>query len=113
MEKQIKMCLDFVRSSYQVKSLNTYLKADIEEIQQIVDFKYPQQFYEVNPFFKVVYDELNRIDNIKIQKISSEVKCPKCGSDDVSMRIDQFLAGDEVTTQTIYCNFCGGTFNDL
>lgn len=113
MDSKIKQCLNFVQYSYKNKLLNTLLKQDIEELEKTTPFEYPEQFYEKNDHIVVAYNELKKLNEIKIEKEKMGMVCPKCKSDNIIIRYSQMLHGDEVETQEIFCNFCGGSFTNL
>lgn len=117
MDNKVRMCLNFLRISAKNKLLNSFLREDIIEYESQTGQKFnePVDFYKINDEFKARYNISLTSKNLKFTKNEKNItiSCPNCKSTDVIVQYKQFLSGDEVETEVIQCNYCGGVYTNL
>lgn len=115
--EKVKSCLNYLKSGTKNKLLNSFLKEDIIEYEKSgKKFNNPLDFYQTNDSLKVFYDQYllsKNINIVKQNKNTTNIVCPNCKSSDITIQYKQFLSGDEVETQIINCNYCGGSYTNL
>lgn len=116
-DNKVRMCLGFMRTSGKNKLLNAFIREDINEYEKTTGktFNEPVDFYQLNDEFKTRYNLYLSSQNLKFTKHekNATIACPNCKSHDVIVQYKQFLSGDEVETQVIQCNYCGGVYTNL
>lgn len=117
LDKKIRFCLNFLRVNTKNSLLNAFVREDILEYEKLknAEFVEPVNFYQLNDEFKLKYSMYMASKNFKFVKNekNSTIACPNCKSLDVIVQYKQFLAGDEVETEVIQCNYCGGVYTNL
>lgn len=116
-DNKVRLCLNFLKINTKNKLLNSFLREDIEQYEKLMgkDFVEPVEFYQMHPEFSQKYNLYLMSKNLAFTKNekNTSVTCPNCKSSDVNVTYKQFLSGDEVETQVIQCNYCGGTYTNL
>lgn len=117
LDKKIRFCLNFLRVNTKNNLLNAFVREDILEYEKLkkTEFVEPVNFYQLNDEFKLKYNMYMASKNFKFVKNekNTTIACPNCKSLDVIVQYKQFLAGDEVETEVIQCNYCGGVYTNL
>lgn len=116
-DSKVRHCLNFLRATSKNKLLNAFIRKDIEQYEQLKgkSFNEPVDFYQINDEFKSKYNLYLSGKGLKFTKNekNTTISCPNCKSLDVIVQYKQFLSGDEVETEIIQCNYCGGMYTNL
>lgn len=115
-DNKVRACLNFLRMTTKNRLLNSFLREDITEYEHITGTKFaePVNFYQLNDQFKSTYNLHLASTNLKFTKNekNTTITCPNCKSTDIIVQYKQLLSGDEVETEIIQCNYCGGSFTN-